>query len=68
MKLPVISGKEMIKILQKKGYVIKDQKGSHVHLQHPTKRPLTIPYHKVIAKGTVKDIIKNAELSEQDFR
>lgn len=67
MKLLVISGKKVIKILLKKGYTIKNQKGSHVHLQHPTKRPLTVPYHKIIAKGTLKEIIKQAELTEEDL-
>lgn len=66
-KLPVISGKELIKILVKKGYYIRDQKGSHVHLRHATKSPLTVPNHKVIAKGTLKEIIKSAELKPEDF-
>jgi len=40
MKLPVVSGKETIKALSKIGYYIRDQKGSHVHMRHPIKRPL----------------------------
>ena len=67
MKLPVISGKELIKILLKAGYCIKDQKGSHVHLRHETKPPITIPNHKIIAKGTLKAILKATELKPEDL-
>jgi len=62
-KLPVISGKQLIKALQKDGYYIRDQQGSHVHLRHPIKPPLTVPNHKTIARGTLKAIIKMCSLS-----
>ena len=62
-----ISGKELIKILLKKGYWVRDQKGSHVHLRHPINSPLTVPVHKEMAVGTLKAIMKVAELKEEDF-
>lgn len=34
-RLPVISGKALIKILMKSGYYVRDQEGSHIHLRHP---------------------------------
>ncbi len=37
MKLPVLSGMKIIKVLSKHGYYIHDQKGSHVHMRHATK-------------------------------
>jgi predicted RNA binding protein YcfA (HicA-like mRNA interferase family) len=37
-KLPVLSGEEFIKILEKFGYVRVRQKGSHVRLRHSTTR------------------------------
>lgn len=67
MKLPVVSGKETIKALSKIGYYIRDQKGSHVHMRHPTKRPLTVPMHKEIDTGTLRAILKAAEISEKEF-
>ncbi|MBI4896068.1 MAG: type II toxin-antitoxin system HicA family toxin [Candidatus Aenigmarchaeota archaeon] len=45
MKLPVISGKEILKVLSNIGYYIRDQKGSHVHVRHPWRKPLTVPMH-----------------------
>ena len=67
MKLPVVSGKETIKALSKIGYYVRNQKGSHVHLRHPVRKPLTVPLHPTIAKGTLKEIIKNAGLTEEEF-
>ncbi len=67
MKLPVLSGIEVIKILQKHGYYIHDQKGSHIHLRHATKPPLTVPNHKEVSRGTLKAIIEAAGLAREDF-
>lgn len=63
MKLPVVSGKEVVRVLMKLGYYVRDQKGSHVHLRHPYRRPLMIPLHPTIAKGTLRAIIREAELT-----
>ena len=67
MKLPVVSGKETMKALSKIGYYIRDQKGSHVHMRHPTKRPLTVPMHNEIDRGTLRAILEAAEISEKEF-
>jgi predicted RNA binding protein YcfA (HicA-like mRNA interferase family) len=65
--LPVISGKKLIKTLEKCGYYVRDQKGSHIHLRNPVKPPLTIPNHKTIARGTLRSIIRDAELDVEEF-
>jgi len=44
-------------------YYIRSQQGSHVHLRHPIKPPLTIPNHKEIARGTLRAIIRQAGLT-----
>ena len=66
-KLPVVSGKKTIKALMKIGYYIRDRESSHIHLRHSTKKPLTIPDHKEIAKGTLRAIIRTAELRVEEF-
>jgi predicted RNA binding protein YcfA (HicA-like mRNA interferase family) len=66
-QLPVISGKKLVKTLKKCGYYVRDQKESYVHLRHPTRQPLTIPNHKAIARGTMRAIIRDAELSLEEF-
>ena len=67
-KIPIVSGKQLVKALKGFGYYIRDQKGSHIHLRHPTKRPLTIPNHKEIARGTLKAILKDAEITIDELR
>jgi predicted RNA binding protein YcfA (HicA-like mRNA interferase family) len=67
-KLPLLSGKQVIKILQKIGYYIRDQKGSHIHLRHPIRPPLTIPNHREVARGTLREILKQAGLSSEEFQ
>jgi len=67
MRLPILSGKELIRILSKAGYWIHDQKGSHVHLRHTFRPPLTVSNHDEIAIGTLKALIKDARFSEEEL-
>lgn len=69
-KLPVLSGKELCKILKKIGYKIDRQTGSHMILRNinPPHRRLTVPNHKEIAKGTLRKIIRESGLSVDVFR
>jgi len=66
-KLPILSGKGIIRALGKLGYIVHDQKGSHIHLRHPVRRPLTVPNHPEIARGTLRIIIKDADLTVEQF-
>jgi predicted RNA binding protein YcfA (HicA-like mRNA interferase family) len=67
MKLPVVPGKDVIKALSKIGYYVRDRKGSHVHLRHHYRKPLTVPDHPEVAKGTLRAIIKEAGLTVEEF-
>lgn len=68
-KLPVVSGEDTVKVLQKIGYEVDHQKGSHIILRQNISpyRRLTVPNHKEIAKGTLKSIIKQAGLTVDEF-
>ncbi len=68
-KLPVISGKALVKAFLKVGYAIDHQTGSHIilrQIEEPHRR-LTIPNHPEIAKGTLLAIIKQAGLTREEF-
>ncbi|MEA1985271.1 MAG: type II toxin-antitoxin system HicA family toxin [Euryarchaeota archaeon] len=67
-KLPVLSGKDVVKALTSLGYYVRSQKGSHIHLRHPERPALTIPNHKEIAPGTLRTIIKQSGFTVEDFR
>jgi len=70
MRLPQISGKELIKILNKFGFKIVRQRGSHVRLENKTDNELikiTIPMHSMLKRGTLSRIIKDSKISEEEF-
>ncbi|MCK5510910.1 type II toxin-antitoxin system HicA family toxin [Candidatus Parcubacteria bacterium] len=69
-KLPAISGKKVIKKLEKIGYSSIRQKGSHVRLRNSDNldcKPITVPVHKIIKPGLLCKIIKDADLSVEKF-
>jgi predicted RNA binding protein YcfA (HicA-like mRNA interferase family) len=65
-----ISGKELCKIVEKKGWILKKITGSH-HIYEKTEvnQILSIPVHrnKDLKIGTLKALMKIAELTEQDL-
>lgn len=68
-KLPMLSGKELVKLLSKIGYDLDHQTGSHMILrqrQEPHRR-VTVPNHKEISRGTLAAILKEIGLSRDDF-
>ena len=44
-KLPVLTARELIKILGKMGFNVDHQKGSHVILKHQDGRTTVVPMH-----------------------
>lgn len=68
-KLPLISGIEAIKALNKIGYKMDHQTGSHIILRQEKEphRRLTVPNHKELAKGTLRAIIRQSGLTVEEF-
>lgn len=67
-KLPVLSADVVIKALKKAGYQTVRQTGSHIHLWNDEERLLvTVPNHSELAKGTLLGIIKQADMSKNEF-
>lgn len=69
-KLPVLSGKQVCKILEKIGYHKDHQTGSHIVLRQEDSphRRLTVPDHKELAKGTLRAIVRQAGLTADEFK
>ena len=70
MKLPLISGLEVIKRLKRRGFIATRQKGSHVRLEKYADGKtikLTVPLHREMKKGTLHQILTEAELSIEEF-
>ncbi len=68
-RLPSLTGREVIKALEKAGFEVFRQKGSHVYLKHPDGRATVVPVHKgeSIGKGLLMGIIKDTELGRDEF-
>ena len=63
--LPVVSGMKLIKALQKIGYNVIRQKGSHIQVRLESDQgvhTITVPLHDEIAPGTLNDIIGKVSL------
>jgi predicted RNA binding protein YcfA (HicA-like mRNA interferase family) len=64
-RLPQISGRDLIKLLHSLGYETVRQRGSHVRLVKLTQigeHHVTVPDHKILAKGTLNDILTRVSL------
>ncbi len=66
-QLPVLSGKEMVRILQNLEFTITRINGSHFRLKHADGRITTIPVHgnEDLPKGLLRKIVR--EDLEMDF-
>lgn len=68
-KLPALRGNEVIRVLEKVGFQVIRQKGSHVRMKHEDGRVVTIPVHsgKTIGIGLLGKILRDAELTREGF-
>jgi predicted RNA binding protein YcfA (HicA-like mRNA interferase family) len=67
-RLANISGKEAVKAFSKAGWQVMGQVGSHVVLSKPGVRAnLSVPQHKELAAGTLRALIRVAEMTVEQF-
>jgi len=70
MKLPQISGKDLIKIFTKLGFIVIRQRGSHVQLEKRIGSEIikiTVPMHPQLKRGTLSHIIKASKIDEKEL-
>ena len=70
-KVPSLNYEILIKALQRDGWVVVRQKGSHIRLQKHIKEEvlkLTIPAHKPIKRSTLSHILKQARIPVDQLR
>jgi predicted RNA binding protein YcfA (HicA-like mRNA interferase family) len=65
--LPVVSGREAVKVFEKVGFRFHHQRGSHIILQHASGRHLSVPDHKELDRGTLRALIRGAGISVEEF-
>ena len=68
-KLPSLTSKQVVKLLQRADFVVVLQKGSHAFLRHPDGRSSLVPLHadETIGPGLLRKIIRDVEMSREEF-
>jgi len=68
-KLPALTPQKVMKIIQKRGFLLDRVKGSHHIFFHPeTKRRVIIPFHKrELPVGTLMEILKQAGIERDEI-
>ena len=69
-RLPACTGQDVLRALERGGFYVHHTKGSHHSLRHADKPELrvVVPVHrKDLAPGTIRSIIKQCQLTEEEF-
>jgi predicted RNA binding protein YcfA (HicA-like mRNA interferase family) len=67
MKLPLLSGRQVVKSLERLGFAEVHRKGSHVKMKHADGRMIVFPFHDEIDRFTLKGALRDAEIDLEDF-
>lgn len=67
MKLPLLSGRQVLAALQRLGFAEIHRKGSHLKMEHPDGRRIVFPYHDEVDRYTLKGALRDATVSVEDF-
>jgi predicted RNA binding protein YcfA (HicA-like mRNA interferase family) len=65
-KLPVVSGSDAVRTLERLGFVVVRQRGSHVVLRRGASG-CVVPNHRELKTGTLTGILKQAGVSADEF-
>jgi predicted RNA binding protein YcfA (HicA-like mRNA interferase family) len=69
-KLPRLTAKELIRVLERKGWELDRSRGSHRIYLHPaSRRTLSIPVaRRPLSIGTLSRLLKDADISRDELR
>jgi len=67
-RLPVVSGRDLIRALGRLGYKVSRIKGSHARPVCPGRPSVTVPLHAELDRGTLSAILDEAEMSADQLR
>ena len=67
-RLPVMSGREVVKVFGSFGWVLRRQVGSHMILiKEGEMASLSVPDHKEVSRGLLRALIRDAGLTVDEF-
>jgi predicted RNA binding protein YcfA (HicA-like mRNA interferase family) len=64
--LPHVSGSEVIRALERLGFVVMRQRGSHIVLRRG-QNGCVVPNHRELKVGTLSGVLKQAGLTAEEF-
>ncbi len=69
-RLPRVTADEVIRVIEKVGFTLARQSGSHKIYRSSTGKRITVPYHKgkVLHPKVLASILKDANLSREEFK
>lgn len=67
MKLPLLSGRQVLSALTRLGFIETHRKGSHVKMKHADGRLIVFPFHDEVDRFTLKGALRDAEIEVENF-
>lgn len=67
MKLPLLSGRQLLRTFERLGFVEVHRKGSHVKMKYEDGRLIVFPYHDEVDRFTLKGALRDAEIDLDEF-
>ena len=67
MKLPLLSGKQVLSALQRLGFREVHRRGSHVKMKHDDGRLIVFPFHQEVDRFTLKGALRDGGVEIEAF-
>ena len=67
MKLPLLSGRQVLAALTRLSFVEVHRKGSHVKMKHEDGRVIVFPFHDEVDRYTLRGALRDADIEIADF-
>ncbi len=67
MRIPLLSGRQVLSALQRLGFVELRRRGSHVKMEHSDGRKIVFPYHDEVDRRTLKGALQDANVGIEEF-
>jgi predicted RNA binding protein YcfA (HicA-like mRNA interferase family) len=69
-RLPRVTAAQIVRVLEKQGFWLARQSGSHRIYKNEAGKRVTVPYHsgKVLHPKVLKSILRDADLTVEQFR
>jgi predicted RNA binding protein YcfA (HicA-like mRNA interferase family) len=67
VKLPLLSGRQIVSALERLGFVESHRKGSHIKMKHKDGRVIVFPYHDEVDRYTLRGALRDAQVDLELF-